>query len=264
MSNDSKDDLSQMNPNFERWMRQLLAGIKSVRRWQLPWIFVMYDSRRNRYNKIRFYLARMINVFVRLFTFLYRKVDPWRTAPENVLEHTFKQMMIVQKMLAIESHYGNPNHLDYYLLLQGALNHDLAESQTGDINYHEKSQNKEALDKKEKEVFTSIIADGVYQDYTKFFVFPDDFSVMGKTAEKEFWYVSEHIGYCYYMFYEINWGDLPDLEKIQFALDLSAIHLPILEQYEKKFPSVAEILNIEFVPKMKLTIEMIKRRRLTK
>lgn len=238
-------------PDYERWMRQLLAGIKSVRRWKKKEIFSQEGFFGNGFNWLRAYLfLPVVNFFVKLFSQVARFVDPWNATPENVLEHSFKQAMIIQKMLAIEIYRGNRHHLDCYRLLQYAINHDLAESVVGDILYHEKLKNKEHLDKKEFEAYQKIIENGVKDDYSIYFSFPFGRTDLGDQAEMAFWDVSEKIGYCYFMLEEILYGRLSKKEAYKFYCDVRDHHLPELRKYENRFASVKEIIHHEIIPKL--------------
>lgn len=234
--------------DFERWMRNLLTGIKSVRRWKNKNIFSVSGFLGNKCNKLRAYLMIFVDFFVRLLGRISKIVDPWRTTQENVLEHSFKQAMIIQKIAAIEIYNGNPHRLDFYRLLQYAINHDLAESIVGDINYHDKIKNKGYLDAEERKAFFRIISEGVRERYSIHFAFPISLGRADNSAEMELWDLSEIIGYCYFMLEEILIGKISQQQKSNFFMDVSA-HLITLEENEEKFASVKEILHKELLPK---------------
>lgn len=244
---------SELVPDFERWMRNVLIAVKSVRRWENKKILSECGFWGNKLNWARAFLfVPFFNFFVRLFSRLERFVDPWNATPENDLEHGWKQTMIDQKMLAIEDYHGNPHNLDYSWLLRCAPNHDLGESnpKIGDVNYHDKNKNKEYLEAEEKKAYDRIISSGVEGKYSIFFVCP--INAEGQTdnsVEKEFWNISEHVGYCYFMMEEIQSGRLSKKEKTDFFLDITNIHLPLFRKYESKFISVRVILHGEFLPK---------------
>ena len=249
MANTEKKEKAMVAPDYEHWMRDLLASIKSVRRWKNKNIFSVNGFWGNKLNWIRaFILMPFFNFFAELFNRLVRAVDPWKATPENVLEHSWKQLMIVQKMLAIEIYHGNPHRLDYYKLMQYALNHDLAESVVGDIIYQDKLKNKEALDAEKREVFFKIIANGVKEKYVRYFAFLIDKKYHSYSTDEEFWDLSEIVGYCYFMLEEILTGKLSQKEKEKFLWSVYG-HLEILSKNADKFASVKEILYNEFALK---------------
>lgn len=100
---------------------------------------------------------------------------------------------IVQTMIAIEQVYGNKHKLDFYVLLQCAINHDIAESVTGDIAYTDKNSDDEeeelmVYEDLIKEVFPSLIC--------PYFPPPLDLNPNAGINERRFWEAAEHIGYC--------------------------------------------------------------------
>lgn len=254
----SNTNRAQQAPDYERWMRELITGIKSVRRWKSKNIFSNYGFFGNKLNWLRAYLLLpFFNFFAGLINRFVRAIDPWNATPENVLEHSFKQAMIIQKMLAIEIYRGNPHKLDYYLLLQYAINHDLAESVVGDIIFQEKAKNKEFYDREENIAYLELISRGVKEDYAIYFSFPQHLELPKSAMEMEFWDLSERIGYCYFMLEEICAGKLTLGEKLKFFQGVTKEHFSLLREYENKFVSVKEILLNELYPKAELAFARI-------
>ena len=111
----SNTENKEQSPDFELWMRQLQAGMESVRRWKNKNVFSVNGFWGNKFNWLRAYiLMPFFNFFAEFFNCLVRVVDPWNATPENTFQHSWKQTMIIEKMLAIENYRGNPHRIDYY------------------------------------------------------------------------------------------------------------------------------------------------------
>lgn len=170
---------------LERWMRQLFASLLEEKRWGS--LPASYE--------------------------------------ESVLEHTVKMAWIIQVMIAIEQSVGNPHNLNFYSLLQCAINHDIGESVVGDIDYTVKNDKD---GEREKKAFNRLINSVVPAKLWVFFPPPFDMDEEVHPKYKRFWTAAEHIGYCL------------------FALEENAAFDPVIEKsipiiYEmREFASVRE------------------------
>ena len=171
----SNTENKEQSPDFELWMRQLQAGMEFVRRWKNKNVFSVNGFWGNKFNWLRAYiLMPFFNFFAEFFNCLVRVVDPWNATPENTFQHSWKQTMIIEKMLAIENYRGNPHRIDYYKFFQWGKNHDMQESdlRVGDMNYHDKEKDRVKQDAFEEQVFKEIISRGIKERDRFRFAFP--------------------------------------------------------------------------------------------
>lgn len=180
-----------------------------------------------------------------------KKVRRWKhhktASHENILEHSFKQSLIVQLLFGLEQWQGNPHQLDGYRLLQCAINHDLGEIITDDIWWEIKNgADKAKYEKKEREAFEEIRNRLIPTALHHYFPLPIDLSDSFSALEKEFWQAAEAIGYLYFALEELRENpDNPDhVKDFQRVFDNFDKEKGILKEAMKKFGSIAIVGRI--------------------
>jgi len=113
---------------------------------------------------------------------------------ESVLQHMWKMAMLVQLMLAVEDLVNNPHNLNYFRLLQCAINHDIAEAEMGDVTLPNKTESSE----KAEMLMFGKIRDKLFGPYNFFMSLPIDHNETMNTVHQEFWFCVEHLGYALY------------------------------------------------------------------
>ena len=118
---------------------------------------------------------------------------------ENVLEHTFRAVMLTAAMLAIEEEQGNLlRKLDGERLLLTALIHDIGEGSIGDVLFavRQDSRIKDALNEIENEKVNELIKSLPLPVRDRFL---NAYQVLGEdSTEGRFFNAVERIGYAYY------------------------------------------------------------------
>jgi len=114
---------------------------------------------------------------------------------ENVLDHSFKMAFIVQLMLSMEHKGGNPHDLDFFRLLQCAINHDFGEAFCGDTPLPFRTDKKE---KEEEAAYEKLMQRFVPKMFRSFFPQPIDRDDSQSQDMVDFWMCAESIGYALY------------------------------------------------------------------
>jgi hypothetical protein len=121
---------------------------------------------------------------------------------ESVLAHSFKMAWLVQALIAYEDKVGNPFNLDYFRLLQCAINHDIGESVVGDTVLPEKTEEDDIL---EDLAFAQIVL-SLVGDLHTFVPPPIDRNPESSEDMRDFWKATEYIGYLLYALEQVAQG----------------------------------------------------------
>ncbi|MFH1946932.1 MAG: YfbR-like 5'-deoxynucleotidase [Candidatus Magasanikbacteria bacterium] len=170
LSDNDKDKII----NFATWMREILIGMQKHARWGTP--------NPNHQPHIK------DEVLV-----------------ENILEHTFKGVLITQLLLALEEKHGDINKLNPYALLQCAVNHDFEESENGDTLRDKKTDD---IERKGDVVHIKIFDNVIPPTIRPSFPLPidRDTSTSMSQDQYDFWEAIECLGYVWFAWEELRCG----------------------------------------------------------
>lgn len=236
-------------PDFdtEKWMRENIKGMKRVRRW------VELSLDKTLSDKMRRFAAGFLQNTASLIGLLGHRIEPNSSTPENLVEHHWKQSLIMIKMAAIELTVDNPHKLDFFVQLMWALTHDMGEQgPDGDVPYHEKRKDEATLRRireREKVELQRIVSRFLPVEFSKYFVLPPNMEEQPSEAMSVFWDAAEHIGHCIFMLEEIELQNGDYSRRLRFYQDVRDKHVLWLEENAYQFVSVKEICEKEILVK---------------
>jgi len=171
--------------------------------------------------------SKILNDFFYNHTSRLKMVKRWggfpeQNFPENVLEHTFKTALLAEIMIALEEKHGQ-NKFDKFLILSGAVNHDLGEGTVGDIAWPIKQDKelREKLENIEKNEFLKNIS-GLPGEAIEHFEKSYNVQLSPGTFEATFFEAIERLGYVEHAIAEYHSG------KHDFKKVIESQHQPIL------------------------------------
>lgn len=246
----------RIDPDFEREARKIVAGIKKERRWRSR-------SRGGAIARLRRIVARAMEYLISFFTIIKCWVDSWQAGPENVLDHTLKQSLLMSKLLRLELSFGNPHNLDCYWLLESALSHDLQEGdeEFEDIHFHEKRKDKGTAlyyFAKERAVFAKIMKSLFLKKDRDAWAYPICLDNDAGENDKLFFQAAEQICHCMFMLEEIRLGKISKARQRRFYSDVKGVHIRWLKENAWDFESIRQMTEEELLPKYKYLQEYIR------
>ncbi|OGH79141.1 MAG: hypothetical protein A2469_03660 [Candidatus Magasanikbacteria bacterium RIFOXYC2_FULL_40_16] len=252
-----KTYISQLAVDFEQETRRITESLKKIRRWRS-------SHKPGRIARLRRGLAIIFAWVASLFSALSRRVDSWNTTVENVLEHKFKLVLLIIRMLVVERARGNPHRLDFFRVLSWPPLHDMAEGDSrseGDVNYWTKrktSETEAASRNLEDEILQDIMGRLFSLRYRDFH--PRNLDVYCVPIdEKIFWSAAEKIGFCLFMLEEIKIGRISRARQLRFYNNVNYKLVDWLRTNAWHFDSVREIVEGEIMPKWKALEKLVLR-----
>ncbi|MBI5731839.1 MAG: HD domain-containing protein [Candidatus Magasanikbacteria bacterium] len=162
---------------------------------------------------------RYLEWFLWSLTRRLEEVTRWRNyeerTRENVLEHTFKSLLLTLLVIFLEKRYGRKD-FDAFRLFVGDFLHDCPEGLSGDITYHVKKDPtvKKALQEIEIRLFREFLG-----EYLPLEIVEDIFGAFALESDRvsfegRLFHAIEIVGYVSYALYEVEEHSRRDFTKV--------------------------------------------------